>query len=35
MPLHTEKKIELIDKYKVHATDTGSRMNAYEFSTGS
>ncbi len=24
MPLHTEKKTELIDKYKVHATDTGS-----------
>ena len=24
MPLHTEKKVELIDKYKVHPTDTGS-----------
>ena len=24
MPLHTEKKFELIDKYKTHATDTGS-----------
>ncbi len=24
MPLHTEKKTELIDKYKVHPTDTGS-----------
>jgi small subunit ribosomal protein S15 len=24
MPLHTEKKSELITKYKVHETDTGS-----------
>jgi len=24
MPLHTEKKSELIDKFRVHETDTGS-----------
>jgi small subunit ribosomal protein S15 len=24
MPLHTEKKTELIGKYQVHGTDTGS-----------
>ena len=24
MPLHTEKKAELIDKFRTHGTDTGS-----------
>ena len=24
MPLHTEKKAELIDKFRTHASDTGS-----------